>query len=74
MRNKFFISMLRFPNKCEYQKMLDKRYFNRNRIDRVIQTIQKEFNKSSKEAKDKHAKSKDKHDKSKDKQDKSNDE
>ena len=66
MRNKFFISMLRFPNKCEYQKMLDKRYFNRNRINRVIQTIQKEF-KLSKEAKDKHDKSNDKYDKSKDK-------
>tara|TARA_B100001057_G_scaffold489615_2_gene576228 strand:+ start:1688 stop:1894 length:207 start_codon:yes stop_codon:yes gene_type:complete len=60
MRNKFFISMLRFPNKCEYQKMLDKRYFNRNRINRVIQTIEKEFNKLSKEAKDKYDKSSDK--------------
>ena len=44
MRNKFFISMLRFPNKCEYQKIIDKRYFNRNRIKRVLNTIKSEIN------------------------------
>ena len=43
---KFFVSIIQAPKKCKFQKLLSEKFYNRNRIDFVLDKIEKEGNNS----------------------------
>jgi hypothetical protein len=43
---KFFVSIIQAPKKCKFQKLLSEKFYNRNRIEFVLDKIEKEGNNS----------------------------